>query len=68
MDIRDVNRKEVLRYLGYRGQEPDGAVAAMVEQCMTQLWEAATPRHLYREYPLALGEDYRIDGDRKSVV
>ena len=29
---------------------------------MAELWEAATPRHLYREYPLSLGEDYRIDG------
>ena len=62
MDIQDVDRREVLRYLGYRGQEADGAVAAMVEQSMAELWEAATPRHLYREYPLSLGEDYRIDG------
>ena len=30
MDIQDVDRREVLRYLGYRGQEADGAVAAMV--------------------------------------
>ena len=62
MDIQDVDRREVLRYLGYRGQEADGAVAVMVEQSMAELWEAATPRHLYREYPLSLGEDYRIDG------
>ena len=55
MDIQDVDRREVLRYLGYRGQEADGAVAAMVEQSMAELWEAATPRHLYREYPLSLG-------------
>lgn len=62
MDIHDVDRREVLRYLGYRGQEADEAVTAMVEQSMAELWEAATPRHLYREYPLTLGEDYRIDG------
>ncbi len=55
-------RREVLRYLGYRGQEADGAVAAMVEQSMAELWEAATPRHLYREYPCHWGRDYRIDG------
>ena len=24
MDIQDVDRREVLRYLGYRGQEADG--------------------------------------------
>ena len=30
MDIQDVDRREVLRYLGYRGQEADGAVAVMV--------------------------------------
>ena len=29
MDIHDVDRREVLRYLGYRGQEADEAVAAL---------------------------------------
>lgn len=62
MDIQDIDRREVLRYLGYRGQEADEAVTLMVEQCIGELWESATPRHLYREYPLVLGEDCGIDG------
>ena len=37
MDIHDVDRREVLRYLGYRGQEADEAVTAMVEQSMAEL-------------------------------
>lgn len=62
MDIHDIDRREVLRYLGYKGQDADQAVSRMVEGCLAELWEAATPRHLYREYPLVLEEDYRIRG------
>ena len=35
MDISSVSRREVLRYLGYRGQaEPDRAVADEIEMCL----------------------------------
>ena len=37
MDISSVSRREVLRYLGYRGQaEPDRAVADEIEMCLGQ--------------------------------
>ena len=62
MNIDDIDRREVLRYLGYGGQEADEAVGSMVEQCLGELMEASTPRHLAREFPLVLGKDYHIDG------
>ena len=46
MDISSVSRREVLRYLGYRGQaEPDRAVADEIEMCLGFLAEKAEPRH-----------------------
>ena len=46
MDISSVSRREVLRYLGYRGQaEPDRAVADEIEMCLGLLAEKAEPRH-----------------------
>ena len=42
MDISSVSRREVLRYLGYRGQaEPDRAVADEIEMCLGLLAEKA---------------------------
>lgn len=62
MDIHDIDRREVLRYLGYHGQEGDEAVNAMVERCLEELDRGTSPGYLAREYPLSLGEDDQIDG------
>lgn len=58
----DINRGEVLRYLGYGKQEADKAVAGMVEQCIAELDRQAQPRFLDREFPLVLGEETLVDG------
>lgn len=53
----DIDRGEVLRYLGYGKHEADAAVAEMVEQCIAELGREAQPRFLDREFPLILKED-----------
>lgn len=58
----DIDRREVLRYLGYGRHEADPAVTEMVEQCIAELGRDAQPRFLHREYPLVLGEEDRVDG------
>lgn len=58
----DADRKEILRYLGYRGQEADEQVKALIESCVDQLSAAADPRSAYREFPLKLLPDHMIDG------
>lgn len=62
MDTSDINRREVLRYLGYGRQEADPVVLGMVEECIGDLFREAQPRHLYREYSLILEENDRING------
>ena len=65
MDISSVSRREVLRYLGYRGQaEPDRAVADEIEMCLGLLAEKAEPRHRVRSFLLELGPEQEIRFDR----
>ncbi|MDO4615357.1 MAG: vitamin B12 dependent-methionine synthase activation domain-containing protein [Lachnospiraceae bacterium] len=55
-----VNRHEIYRYLGVRG-EIDEASRLLVEECLAELRERVTPRHIMRDFPLSIGEDGVID-------
>ena len=48
-----VNRRELLGYLGVRG-EPDAQTKALTEDCLRELWEKLRPKHLLMEVPLRL--------------
>ncbi len=61
MDQTAVDRREVLRYMGCKGQ-PSQAVMELVEDCLAQLGNACEPRHLTAAFPLALSGDGEIDG------
>ena len=54
METRDIDRGEVLRYLGYGRHEADRRVMDLVEQCIEELGREASPLYLCRDYPLAL--------------
>ena len=49
-----VPRAEALRYLGYRGAQPDQATAALLEARIRAVEEAADPRWTALEVPLTL--------------
>lgn len=53
----EINWKETLRYLGYRGQEGDGVVNALVTECWEELDRAVSPRFFWQEYPLRVAGD-----------
>ena len=55
--MRDVNRKEIYRYLGYRGADPDAMVKEAVESCLEELERAVTPRYIFRRYEIEWAED-----------
>ena len=63
MELADINRREVLRYLGYKNQEADENVSRIVEDCLELLWKNVSPKYRVREFPLTLGADNRIDGE-----
>lgn len=48
------NQREILRYLGHRGQEIPENLDALIRSCEAELEQAAAPRALWREYPLQI--------------
>lgn len=56
-----ISRREILRYLGYGRQEADEAVAGLVEECVEELLSVASPKSIYRVYPLNLLPEDEID-------
>lgn len=43
-----LDKQEILRYLGYRGQVLDSRTDGLLDQCIRQMLEGAKPRYTYR--------------------
>lgn len=55
------NDRELLRYLGCKnGTVPDQNLTDLIAQCKQELEQAASPRVIWREYPLSI-QDHSID-------
>lgn len=50
-------RKEVLRYLGIKGQEPAEELEELIMLCMAEVEAAAEPRSVMRRFPISLTGD-----------
>lgn len=50
----EVEQEEVLRYLGYRGQQPDEQTQERLEHCLTELQKQARPKSVFRAFELTL--------------
>ena len=46
------DRKEIIRYLGYRGSHPEPEVLREIEYCTRELEKAAEPRFIYERFEL----------------
>lgn len=57
----EISRKEILRYLGYGNKEGDERVSALIEEALEELLAAASPKSIYRSYPLTLLPEDEID-------
>lgn len=55
-------KEETLRYLGYRGQEPDARTLEMIEEVIAELKEKSRPKSIYWEYGC------NVDGDIVSLA
>lgn len=51
------DRKEALKYLGFNGAAPDGAVTAMLEEAENALLKAVTPKTVSRRFNCEVTED-----------
>lgn len=58
----EIDRREIFRYLGYRGHETDERTIQLVNQCVDELMTAAEPKVVMQEFPLEVLDDGTIDG------
>lgn len=68
--ITDINENEVLKYLGYRGQELPEEVSAQIEKCTDEVIAASTPRLVWKELPVNDGviEGAELHGEDIAAV
>lgn len=50
--LNKIERSEALRYLGYRGNQPDENTYNLIDECEALLLKAAVPKYLYRYFDL----------------
>lgn len=52
--------QETLRYLGYKREQPDSQVRALLGECMEELSQVVTLRHMKREVSLTLSGEATV--------
>lgn len=57
----ELNRKEILRYLGYGNHEADEMVNTLIEESVKEVLEVAVPKSIYRTFDLELKADDFVD-------
>ncbi len=58
-----IDKKEVLRYLRYRGREADAATGALIDECTRLCLNAAKPLFIYTYFDIfSSGEGIEVDG------
>ena len=48
-----IDQREALRYLGYKGSEPDAEILHTIADCARELEESATPHHILQAVELS---------------
>lgn len=63
-----IDKQEVLRYLGYRGQKLEPEMDRLVDGCIQQTLQMIQPRWVYRRFPLEPeGDEMRL-GDSQVML
>ncbi|MBQ8816925.1 MAG: Vitamin B12 dependent methionine synthase activation subunit [Lachnospiraceae bacterium] len=47
-----IDRKEIIRYLGYKGEQPGQDILDLIEVCVAEVEAAAVPKHVCRRFPV----------------
>ena len=63
----EVNRKEVERYLGYRGVSViDDKMSYIIEECIEDMKREVTPREIHKTFPIVWDEVVSPAGDKSG--
>ena len=64
--LKQINKSDALRYLGYRDTEPDDTTLLLLNKCEKELLRYLDCKYLYRVFPLENGQIpgsvYRLEG------
>ncbi len=67
MNLASVKRREVLRYMGCKGEVPR-EVWDLAEECLAMLGNVCSPKHVVREFPLILGPEGQVETECFQTV
>lgn len=62
-----VDRKEMLRYLGYKNQNMDSSMQALIDQTVQELEEKINPKSVYRIFPCTVSENDLVTIENLSI-
>jgi cobalamin-dependent methionine synthase I len=64
----EIAQKEILRYLGYRRQQPDPMTAQLLAECLTELKTVMREGVVFQRYPLEKqGDRIRLQGANLTI-
>lgn len=63
-----VDIKEILRYLGYGRNKPDGETLALIDECISDLQKICEPKHVYRRFALKMPGHGRVKAGILEMV
>ena len=50
MKLEEISQKEILRYLGYGNTAPDERVTTLMKECIQEILQQCSMRHIYRKF------------------
>lgn len=55
-----IREREIYRYLGYKGKQPDNQIKCLVQEIVEELQKVITPRSIFRECQCRVEENARV--------
>lgn len=56
----EINKQEMLRYLGYKGQDIDSKLENLIDETAQELNNSITPKSVYLEFPCTVTNDTTV--------
>ncbi len=56
----EINKKETLRYLGYKGQQVDPALLSLIDETSQELLRLITPKSVHQEFDCSVPNDSTV--------
>lgn len=61
IEIKDINKREISRYLGYRGNQPDEQIEKLIDEVLSELLNKIQPKNIYKIYSA------KVEGNKVSL-